>query len=119
MAEIVSAMLCTSFDRLASPVFMSFVLFEGVGEKMDKCRTMFRIIEPFLDDVDEKQHTKRAVKCWLDDLKDLAYDMDDILDEIVTEALQRKLTAENQASTSKVRHLIQVRLRSTGSWGLG
>ncbi|XP_059461447.1 putative disease resistance RPP13-like protein 1 isoform X2 [Corylus avellana] len=107
MAEIVlSTLLGVMFQRLASPDLLSFVLGEGVGEKMDKCSKMLRRIEPVLDDADEKQHTHRAVKCWLDKFKDLAYDMDDILDEIVTEALQRKLTTENQATTSKVRDLI-------------
>ncbi|KAG7942232.1 hypothetical protein I3843_16G091400 [Carya illinoinensis] len=39
---------------------------------------------------------------WLDDLRDLAYDLEDILDEFTTEALMN----ENQASSSKVRKLI-------------
>jgi hypothetical protein len=53
-----------------------------------------------LDDADEKQHTNGAViKQWLDDLRDLAYDVEDILDEFTTEALLRKLKGENQAST--------------------
>jgi ElaB/YqjD/DUF883 family membrane-anchored ribosome-binding protein len=44
-----------------------------------------------LDDADEKQHTNRAVKQWVDDLRDLAYDVEDVLDEFATEALLRKL----------------------------
>ncbi|XP_022764728.1 putative disease resistance protein At3g14460 [Durio zibethinus] len=39
---------------------------------------------------------------WLADLKDLAYDLDDILDEFSTEALGRKLVKEHQDSTSMV-----------------
>jgi hypothetical protein len=44
------------------------------------------------------------VKLWLDDLRDLAYDVEDILDEFATEALQHKLKGgdDDQASTSKV-----------------
>ncbi|XP_034704012.1 putative disease resistance RPP13-like protein 1 [Vitis riparia] len=42
----------------------------------------------------------------LDDLRDLAYDVEDILDDFATEALGRKLKAETQPSTSKVRRLI-------------
>ncbi|KAL7204501.1 hypothetical protein ACSBR2_017556 [Camellia fascicularis] len=39
---------------------------------------------------------------WLEELTDLAYDLDDILDEFATEALRRQLTSESQAaSTSK------------------
>ena len=47
-----------------------------------------------------------AGEVWLDDLRVLAYDVEDILDDFATEALGRKLMAETQASTSKVRRLI-------------
>ncbi|KAK3219789.1 hypothetical protein Dsin_013759 [Dipteronia sinensis] len=38
--------------------------------------------------------------------QNVAYDVEDILDEFSTEALERNLMAEHQASTSKVRNLI-------------
>uniref|UniRef100_A0A2N9EJY8 NB-ARC domain-containing protein n=1 Tax=Fagus sylvatica TaxID=28930 RepID=A0A2N9EJY8_FAGSY len=41
---------------------------------------------------------------WLDELQDLAYDVEDILDEFATEALQRELNPE--PSKSKVRKII-------------
>ncbi|RVX00335.1 hypothetical protein CK203_024598 [Vitis vinifera] len=37
----------------------------------------------------EKQVTESAMKLWLEDLRDLAYDMDDLLDAIATEAFVR------------------------------
>ncbi|RVW71208.1 putative disease resistance protein RGA3 [Vitis vinifera] len=55
-----------------------------------------------MEDAEEKQMTNRLVKMWLDELKDLAYDVEDILDEFATEALQRNLMAIPQPSTSKV-----------------
>ncbi|EOY19764.1 LRR and NB-ARC domains-containing disease resistance protein, putative [Theobroma cacao] len=48
----------------------------------------------------------KAVKIWLADLQDLAYDIDDILDEFATEALGRKLMEEHQASTSKAKKFL-------------
>ncbi|XP_059638688.1 putative disease resistance RPP13-like protein 1 [Cornus florida] len=49
-----------------------------------------------------KQITDRAVKMWLKDLNDLAFDLDYLLDEFATEALRRNLMdQESHASTSK------------------
>ncbi|CAL5368827.1 unnamed protein product [Camellia sinensis] len=47
-------------------------------------------IEAVLVDADEKRVTERGIKIWLEDLQDLAYDVDDILDEFSTEALRPK-----------------------------
>ncbi|KAL9444271.1 hypothetical protein AB3S75_017453 [Citrus x aurantiifolia] len=41
--------------------------------------------EVVLSDAQEKQLTERAVKMWLDELRDLAYDVEDVLDEFTTE----------------------------------
>ncbi|GMY22534.1 putative disease resistance RPP13-like protein 1, partial [Fagus crenata] len=57
-----------------------------------------------LDDAEDKQVTSRLVKMWLDEMDDLAYDVEDILDEFATEALRRELNPE--PSKSKVRKII-------------
>ena len=68
---------------------------------------MLEEIEAVLADAEEKQITERGIQMWLEDLEDLAYDLDDVLDEIATEALRRKLMQqEPPASTSKVHALI-------------
>ncbi|RVW93006.1 putative disease resistance RPP13-like protein 1 [Vitis vinifera] len=64
-----------------------------------------------LHDAEEKHMTDPLVKMWLDELGDLAYDVEDILDSFATEALRRNLMAETlpsgtQPSTSKLRSLI-------------
>ncbi|TXG74972.1 hypothetical protein ES288_1Z030100v1 [Gossypium darwinii] len=64
-------------------------------------------IQAVLDDAEEKQIKNEGVKKWLEDLQDLAYDVDDILDEFAYEELRLKLhKSQAQASTSKVRKLI-------------
>ncbi|KAJ0860176.1 putative P-loop containing nucleoside triphosphate hydrolase, leucine-rich repeat domain superfamily [Helianthus annuus] len=50
--------------------------------------------------------TSAPVKRWLNDLQHLAYDIDDVLDGWVTEAMQRESTHESEGVTSKVRKLI-------------
>ncbi|GLT52897.1 hypothetical protein SLA2020_262060 [Shorea laevis] len=101
-----SAFLQVLFDRLASPELLNFVRREGIGKKADTWSKTLKRIEAVLDDADEKQNSERAVKDWLDDLRDLAYDVEDILDDFATEALRRRLTGGNQATTTKVQKLI-------------
>ncbi|KAG7942217.1 hypothetical protein I3843_16G089900 [Carya illinoinensis] len=110
MAEfILSAFLEVLSDQLikGSPELLKFARQEGLRKQLDKWGETMKRIRDVLDDAEEEQQTKDTVKAWLDDLRDLAYDVEDILDEFATEALQRKLMAgESQASASKVRNLV-------------
>lgn len=51
-------------------------------------------IKAVLDGADEKQTPKLSVKILLVELQNLAYDVEDMLDELATEALRRKLVPE-------------------------
>ncbi|TYG96712.1 hypothetical protein ES288_A11G373900v1 [Gossypium darwinii] len=76
------------------------VFLELLGGKLLNSALNFSIlpdIQAVLTDAEEKQIKNEGVKKWLDDLQDLAYDVDDILDEFAYEELP---------STSKVRKLI-------------
>jgi hypothetical protein len=74
---------------------------ERVDADFQKWKRMLLKIYAVLDDAEEKQVTSRLVKIWLDELEDLAYDVEDILDEFATEALRRELNPE--PSKSKLR----------------
>ncbi|KAH9726733.1 hypothetical protein KPL70_008392 [Citrus sinensis] len=91
------------FDRLASRDLLSFVrqLGGGVDSELKKWERKLKMIQAVLNDA-EKQLTDEAVKMWLDDLQDLAYDAEDILDEFATQALESKLMAKNQDSSGQV-----------------
>ncbi|KAL5802106.1 hypothetical protein ACOSQ4_030411 [Xanthoceras sorbifolium] len=104
-----SAFLQVLFDRLASRELLEFLRQEGLHKKLQKWENTLRMVQAVLGDAEEKQLTDWAVKTWLDDLRDLAYDVEDILDECATEALSRKLKMDH-ASTSKVRKLIPASL---------
>ncbi|KDO55755.1 hypothetical protein CISIN_1g0448782mg, partial [Citrus sinensis] len=94
------------FERLMSPELLKLAGQEGVRSKLKKWEETLKTIEAVLIDAEEKQLTDRAVKLWLDDLRDLAYDAEDILDEFATEAGLR-LLKKREASSSRVRSLIQ------------
>ncbi|KAG7942199.1 hypothetical protein I3843_16G088400 [Carya illinoinensis] len=107
MAEFLrSKCLDVLFDRLLSSNLLKFARREGLREELKKWRLTMERIREVLDDAEEKQQTKKTVKAWLDDLRDLAYDMEDLLDEFATEALHESELMAGQASTSMVRNLI-------------
>jgi hypothetical protein len=95
---LVSSFIQSLCDQLMVPEFLDFVRGAGLQENLEKWRKTLSTIQTMLDDAEEKQHTERAVKEWLDDLRDLAYDVDDIVDELATDAS----TVQNQARPSKV-----------------
>jgi hypothetical protein len=76
-----AAFLQVLFDRLASRELLNMVRRGGLRKKLDKWKDKLEIIQA--DDADEKQDKDGAVKLWVDNLRDLAYDVDDILDELL------------------------------------
>jgi Leucine-rich repeat (LRR) protein len=104
---VLSAFLQALFDGMASPEFVDFFrqrkLNEGVLEKL---KIALLSVHKLREDAEDKQLTDRSVGEWLSKLKDVVYDAEDVLDEIATEALQRKLDAEFQTTASKVRNSI-------------
>ena len=103
---VLTAFIETLFDKLSSSDLLHFARQEQVLADINKWENTLLKIQAVLDDAEEKQLTSRRVKMWLDDLRNLAYDVEDILDDFATEALGRKVMAETQSSTSKVRVFI-------------
>ncbi|CAL5382497.1 unnamed protein product [Camellia sinensis] len=104
IAEIfLSGFVKLLFEKMSSFASSKLPSFEGIGAQLTNWTNMLSQIEALLIDAEEKQMTDRAVNLWLDDLQDLAYDLDDVVDEFATEALRQSLKAKpHQASSSKV-----------------
>ncbi|XVF82339.1 hypothetical protein PTKIN_Ptkin16aG0038600 [Pterospermum kingtungense] len=94
-----SALVKALFQRIASSDFQ-FVTEKRVRKAIMNWEIILRNIHAVLADAEGKQMRDDAVKIWLTDLQDLAYDVDDILGEFATEALGHKLMKKHQASTS-------------------
>ncbi|RVW26064.1 putative disease resistance RPP13-like protein 1 [Vitis vinifera] len=107
VAEAVgSSFLGVLIDKLIASPLLEYARRKKVDRTLEDWRKTLTHIEAVLDDAENKQIREKAVKVWLDDLKSLAYDIEDVVDEFDTEAKQRSLTEGSQASTSKVRKLI-------------
>ncbi|KAI3826929.1 hypothetical protein L1987_00989 [Smallanthus sonchifolius] len=88
------------FDKLASADLISLARSSGIYSQINRWKKTLSQIQSVLADAGQKQISERAVHLWLHDLQDLAYNIDDVLDDLATEAMRRKL---NQVSeTSKV-----------------
>ncbi|CAN4110292.1 unnamed protein product [Withania somnifera] len=107
VAELfLSAFLTVLFEKLASWELLNFARKEGIHFQLKKwSRTLSKILAA-LADAEEKQITDRAVKLWLEDLRDLAYDLDDVLDDVSTQILHSKIMTELVYKKSKVQKLI-------------
>ncbi|KAG8646192.1 hypothetical protein MANES_10G133653v8 [Manihot esculenta] len=89
-------------DRLNSIDLMKYVGQGQVLAQLMKWEKILKRIYAVLEDAEEKQTANRLVQIWLSDLRDLAYDLEDIIDELATEVQQRKLEDEPVHPKNKV-----------------
>ena len=103
----VGAILNVLFDQLASWEFINFFRGRKQEERLlQKLKIMLLGIKPLLNDADLKQWTDPPVKDWMDELKDVIYHADDLMDEFATKAMQSKLDSEFRTRSSTIRNLL-------------
>lgn len=98
---ILSASFQELFDRMTSMELLKYAQEGNVLVELKKWERMLKKLYLVLDDAEEKQWENPLVKMWVSDLRDLAYDAEDVLDELATEAQRRKLKVEPLARASK------------------
>ncbi|KAF5775750.1 putative P-loop containing nucleoside triphosphate hydrolase, leucine-rich repeat domain superfamily [Helianthus annuus] len=107
MAEAAAAALVkVIFDKLADEAFKKYARSQNIHSELKQLGSTLSQIQALLNDASHKEITDESVRLWLNSLQHLAYDIDDVLDEVATEAMRRELTPESEASTSMVRKLI-------------
>ncbi|KAF8037951.1 hypothetical protein BT93_B0714 [Corymbia citriodora subsp. variegata] len=107
---LLSAFLQVLFEKLAT-LGLDYAQREGAPplsgisiDLLNKWKKMLVTINAVLSDAEDKQLSgKGLVKLWLDDVRDVAYDMEDLLDEFAIEATQAKLKAESNISGGLVK----------------
>ncbi|CAK8565029.1 unnamed protein product [Lathyrus sativus] len=100
-----SATLQTLLEKLASTEFLDYIR----NTKLDvsllrKLQTTLLTLQAVLDDAEERQINNLAVKKWLEDLKDVVLDAEDLVSEISYDSLRCKMEKNRQAGsrTNKV-----------------
>ncbi|XP_059455887.1 putative disease resistance RPP13-like protein 1 [Corylus avellana] len=102
---LLSAFLQSLFDRMSSQEIVDYFRGQKLTDGLlRKLKIALMSVNAVLEDAEDKQLTNPIVKEWLDELKDAVYDAEDILDEIATKSLRRKLDAEFQITASQVRN---------------
>ncbi|XP_056690871.1 putative disease resistance RPP13-like protein 1 [Spinacia oleracea] len=100
IAEIfLSAFLQVVFEKLTSAGISQFVKqkrLQTQHKTIKEWEKKLRLIEAMLCDAEQKQCHSNAVKLWLQDLRDLAFELEDVLDDFVTEARLHRLNDESQ-----------------------
>ncbi|KAG5234433.1 disease resistance protein [Salix suchowensis] len=82
MAEPLISLLLEQITQVISQQVKEEVnLVGGVKKQADKLKSNLIDIQSVLEDAERKQVKEKAVKVWLEKLKDVCYDMDDVLDE--------------------------------------
>ena len=83
-----SASLQVLFDRLASREVLSFIRGRKLSDALlKKLERKLLVVHAVINDAEVKKFTNPYVKKWLLLLKEAVYEAEDILDEIVTEAV--------------------------------
>ncbi|PWA37236.1 NB-ARC domains-containing protein [Artemisia annua] len=107
MAELVlSALLPVLFEKLTSVLENKIARSKGIHTELKKWERSLSQIRALLNDASQKEVTDEAVKQWLNGLQHLAYDIEDILDALATDAMHHEFTNESEGISSKVRKLI-------------
>ncbi|GKU86112.1 hypothetical protein SLEP1_g681 [Rubroshorea leprosula] len=113
MEAVGNAALCVSLERLIDYLGSKLLGWwnqqEQVGDDLQNWKSLLPKIRVVLDDAEKRQTADPAVETWLSDLRDLAYDMEDVFDGIEADERRKELTAKtDQPSTSKKRKWIQM-----------
>ncbi|MFQ6646705.1 hypothetical protein Gotur_019982 [Gossypium turneri] len=103
---VVSKVFDFLLDKLASSELLQLATGKEVQEAIHKLDMELKEIRAVLDDAEERQVKEKSVKNWLTNLQNLAYDVEDVLDEFATEIGRRNLMMERRGCSSKRPKLI-------------
>lgn len=98
---VLSAFMQVLFERLSTIALHELRSVRGIQDELENLSSTLSTIQVLLEDAEEKQLKDKCVRDWLAKLKDVAYDLDDLLDGCAAEALRSKLEGNQSQSRWK------------------
>ncbi|KAJ9692913.1 hypothetical protein PVL29_011835 [Vitis rotundifolia] len=99
------ALLSIVLDRLASliqqQIHQEVSLVVGVETEIQSLTDTLQVVRAVVADAEKRQVKEELVKVWLQRLKDITYQMDDVLDEWSTSLLKSQIERPESPSMSK------------------
>ncbi|KAG4959992.1 hypothetical protein AAZX31_U003900 [Glycine max] len=97
------AVLQVLFEKLNSHQVLDYFRGRKLDERLLKTlKWKLMSVNAVVDDAEQKQFTDKNVKEWLDEVRDVLLNTEDLLEEIDYEFSKTELKAESQTSASKV-----------------
>ncbi|BAT89372.1 hypothetical protein VIGAN_06031600 [Vigna angularis var. angularis] len=97
------AVLQVLFDKLDSHQVLDFFRGRNLDDKLlKKLKRKLMDVNSVIDDAEQKQFSNSLVKEWLDEVRDVLYDAEDLLEQIHYEFFKSESEAELHASASKI-----------------
>ncbi|XP_058106809.1 putative disease resistance protein RGA3 [Magnolia sinica] len=84
---MVNSLVSFAIEKLGKVLEDEVASLLGVTKELRKLSSAFTSIKAVLEDAETRHLKEQSVKDWLKKLKDVAYDIDDILDDCTTESL--------------------------------
>ncbi|KAD5960856.1 hypothetical protein E3N88_12377 [Mikania micrantha] len=91
---IVSSVINLVMERSTSLAAQDFAVLWGLKSDLRSLRTIFIQIQSVLADAEVKQRTNRDLQDWLRKLRAASFEVENVLEEVSTEALLRRLHVE-------------------------
>ncbi|WVZ16245.1 hypothetical protein V8G54_009227, partial [Vigna mungo] len=105
---LLSAFLDVLFDRLASPELVSLIRGKKPDKLLQKVENQLIVLRVVLADAENRQITDFNVKKWLDVLRDIVYEVDDLLDEVSTKATTRKEVSNSFSHIFNMKRIVSI-----------
>jgi len=106
MAEAFAAEIAKSLlGKLGSFAGQEICLAWGLEADIARLEKRLKAINAVLSDAEQKQSKNERIRFWLNDLTEVLYDAEDVLDEIECETLRREVVKTTGSTSRKVRRV--------------